>query len=256
MTFQLTFSRRGWPLQDSDTLLFVIISTHILVKRMTMFVCLPGIRSIFQLTSSQGGWRTLLLLHHSVQHFNSHPHEEDDRSLGYWYMVLFFSTHILTRRMTGVRFWHLAGTNVFNSHPHKEDDCHGCHTVLSRTFFNSHPHKEDDEKGTHYKRAQSIFQLTSSRGGWHRLDSGRSRSHLFNSHPHEEDDRGKLMADITITLFNSHPHEEDDYLKELAHRVLDFSTHILTRRMTPAARIPCTIDVIFNSHPHEEDDGL
>ena len=76
--FQLTSSRRGWPIflfvlsrsdnfnshpheeDDCDPVVqpyFGIISTHILTKRMTCLVVRQVYGTIFQLTSSRRGWR-------------------------------------------------------------------------------------------------------------------------------------------------------------------------------------------------------
>ena len=157
--------------------------------------------------------------------------------------------------------------------------CHGCRTVLSRTYFNSHPHEEDDFPpvflllscyiSTHIltKRMtwlsvlhflHTIFQLTSSRRGW--------RSNC-------------TCSDSPERYFNSHPHEEDDMRSDVETGRTIISTHILTKRMTilydpletqfdsfqltssrrgwPALCFAfLTPSNNFNSHPHEEDDGL
>ena len=121
MVFQLTSSRGGWPSfmntpnpfqnfnshpheEDDGSTSFsyptLIISTHILTRRMTMKVENHYTFMIFQLTSSRGGW------HHSYAqkffhiYFNSHPHEEDDDSDNQYITLPNISTHILTRRMT------------------------------------------------------------------------------------------------------------------------------------------------------------
>ena len=61
----------------------------------------------------------------------------------------------------------------------------------------------------------------------------RRRIGFFNSHPHEEDDGGWPCESIRGILFNSHPHEEDDAdVFRICCLCIDFSTHILTRRMT------------------------
>ena len=54
--------------------------------------------------------------------FNSHPHKEDDNDLPEPGVPLYFSTHILTRRMTMPGGNSPFGMILFNSHPHKEDD--------------------------------------------------------------------------------------------------------------------------------------
>ena len=78
-----------------------VISTHILTKRMT----------------------AVAVVHRTNQnHFNSHPHEEDDKA----------GTYPATY------------TLYFNSHPHEEDD--DIHEAFKFVpdHFNSHPHEEDD----------------------------------------------------------------------------------------------------------------
>ena len=62
-----------------DFCLADIISTHILTKRMT------------ELRGIQLAGRN---------HFNSHPHEEDDLTNAFDYETKDISTHILTKRMT------------------------------------------------------------------------------------------------------------------------------------------------------------
>ena len=105
-TFQLTSSRRGWhwinrrietgsdfnshPHEEDDTLNSCVflsshISTHILTKRMTDLELIQLIHLIFQLTSSRRGWRLFCLRPCRTDlYFNSHPHEEDDRTRS-WY---------------------------------------------------------------------------------------------------------------------------------------------------------------------------
>ena len=99
------------------------------------------------------------------KHFNSHPHEEDDRA--------------------GLQ--HLLPSDYFNSHPHEEDDekgktykeeksisthiltkrmtKHPYHLIPQTLHFNSHPHEEDDMQRNITLILQKLFQLTSSRRG-------------------------------------------------------------------------------------------
>ena len=77
-----------------------IFSTHILTSRMTQAQLYTICILIFQLTSSQGGWLFLSKERMSKRLFNSHPHKEDDNDLPEPGVPLYFSTHILTRRMT------------------------------------------------------------------------------------------------------------------------------------------------------------
>ena len=123
---------------------------------------------IFQLTSSRRGWRYISDNRIFLIYFNSHPHEEDDVGIESIFLGLaifqltssrrgwrfypcksskrsHISTHILTKRMTGSVVRYRLIKNDFNSHPHEEDDQH-----LSQSPF-----------------SYRIFQLTSSRRGWH-----------------------------------------------------------------------------------------
>ena len=99
---------------------------------------------IFQLTSSQGGWRYLVLQTWTVPSFNSHPHKEDDCQVSFSVCQHSLSTHILTRRMTSTHFFTF--------------DCKPLSThILTRrmTVYRSS-----------YQCARRDFQLTSSQGGW------------------------------------------------------------------------------------------
>ena len=103
--------------------------------------------SLFQLTSSQGGWLVFFFLSSSS--------------------ASFISTHILTRRMTvSAAIVASVSCPYFNSHPHKEDDLLYMGVDEEWLYFNSHPHKEDDHTKTVSENCGIIFQLTSSQGGW------------------------------------------------------------------------------------------
>ena len=175
--FQLTSSRRGWrcgctqinqkayfnshPHEEDDfpslkNHCHIIISTHILTKRMTQ------IRKRMSLQS----------------HFNSHPHEEDDYNYVDNTTIYIISTHILTKRMTndnlqgkitilfqltssrrGWRNVSVSGRSLalyFNSHPHEEDDYSQMDTRIEQRYFNSHPHEEDDILQVWYRRKLNI----------------------------------------------------------------------------------------------------
>ena len=80
VTFQLTSSRRGWP---------VVVQFH---SRLRYFNSHPHEEDDWLFISTYG----------SMIYFNSHPHEEDDLP-GHWIGVAFhISTHILTKRMTNI----------------------------------------------------------------------------------------------------------------------------------------------------------
>ena len=77
---------------------------------------------------------------------------------------------------------------------------------------------------------------------------------FFNSHPHKEDDKAKRLNKLNRQFFNSHPHKEDDATDHWFDTAKDFSTHILTRRMTDPVYRLSDRKCFFNSHPHKEDD--
>ena len=163
--FQLTSSQGGWrgillvrnpkghffnshPHKEDDGSMYVFtdvanFSTHILTRRMTRYSPYAVLQKIFQLTSSQGGWRYFFSLLLWKQLFNSHPHKEDDWSSFSFNDGLIFSTHILTRRMTSP-FVYMQLLEPFQLTSSQggwlwfDDECiHSC-----------------------------SFQLTSSQGGW------------------------------------------------------------------------------------------
>ena len=240
----------------------LIFSTHILTRRMTSpFVYMQLLEPFqltssqggwlwfddecihscsFQLTSSQGGWPLLSHIRTTGKFFNSHPHKEDDAEFQRSAFSIRFSTHILTRRMTGMA--QLQMPFLY--------------------FFNSHPHKEDDRDPNNFFQPYLIFQLTSSQGGWRVFSCvGVGFIAFFNSHPHKEDDAWIHRAMIEYIFFNSHPHKEDDvvwvycstsnswFFNSHPHKEDDewrynqrrlgksFSTHILTRRMTDVGQV-------------------
>ena len=142
------------------------ISTHILTRRMTAILASSEVGTLFQLTSSRGGWLRYPLSFLRRKYFNSHPHEEDDefkdgRNTGRG----FISTHILTRRMT-----------------------------------------------THWtaRRCSQVFQLTSSRGGWHCPTLLNVWCWVFQLTSSRGGWRLSLLFMLSYNYFNSHPHEEDD----------------------------------------------
>ena len=256
-SFQLTSSRRGWPrcrklfmqvwyfnshpheeddLVCCERLLDILISTHILTKRMTS--------SRFRISTLS-------------EYFNSHPHEEDDdRAIGLVNKQV-ISTHILTKRMTVSFAIFLSSISFQLTSSRRGWRIHIICLPVSR-YFNSHPHEEDDKKNdwkcrlhadisTHIltKRMTCqqmitdiymIFQLTSSRRGWLCYFCQFFFCEYFNSHPHEEDDSILECINQEEHYFNSHPHEEDDFAERLfTINREDISTHILTKRMTDDA---------------------
>ena len=130
------------------------------------------------------------------------------------------STHILTKRMTyssdcTCNLWH------FNSHPHEEDDLVSMLIHNRLRYFNSHPHEEDDFNIAMSKIHLIIFQLTSSRRGWHWPDTNTFRTGI-STHI--------LTKRMTWR-----------YKRASDHRSI--STHILTKRMTITPLMKSRIDV-------------
>ena len=76
--FQLTASRRGWPIQCSAGGRTIQISTHSLTKRLTAMEAAETTHKIFQLTASRRGWLYCSSPSGALDYFNSQPHEEAD----------------------------------------------------------------------------------------------------------------------------------------------------------------------------------
>ena len=165
-TFQLTSSRRGW-------------------------LILNGFLSplqIFQLTSSRRGWRVFYKSKWLVMYFNSHPHEEDDLTQKHLKINRIISTHILTKRMTALFSIICLCMNISTHILTKRMTwflyniffCKiiSTHILTKRMTDDSLSYEEQIAISTHIltKRmtivsdcliAIPIFQLTSSRRGWH-----------------------------------------------------------------------------------------
>ena len=58
--------------------------------------------------------------------------------------------------------------------------------------------------------------------------------------------QSQLVPDLS-TFFNSHPHKEDDRMTFLFYTAINFSTHILTRRMTSVYPINSS-NIHFSTH--------
>ena len=170
VVFQLTSSRRGWQMPQSQRvyadyfnshpheeddlsgLLNIsgqIISTHILTKRMTR--------------QAQHWTRQI--------NFNSHPHEEDDTT---WRRI-----HLMTQQFqltSSRRGWPRGSSSG----------------ITQITFQLTSSRRGWQLKGDRFDHA-FVFQLTSSRRGWQSLNSRYKLLKYFNSHPHEEDDSLKIL---------------------------------------------------------------
>ena len=133
------------------------LSTHILTRRMTTVFCSCFSVKSFQLTSSQGGWRLMIMCIIGRWTFNSHPHKEDD-ILFIWSATFGYdlSTHILTRRMT-LAFWNSFLISSLSTHILTRRMTQIiCRDFICNQSFNSHPHKEDDQGGAYEGRCHCL----------------------------------------------------------------------------------------------------
>ena len=196
----------------------------------------------------------------AISHFNSHPHEEDDRI-----RLCFHNVEL-----------------YFNSHPHEEDDIIqdfpapsgniSTHILTKRMtkslriyrgglFISTHILTKRMTAKEWSKCLHSKFQLTSSRRGWllciegvlvtarFQLTSSRRgwRAWSFHRFPIlsfqlTSSRRGWRLCEACYRFscyFNSHPHEEDDGSQPRWWELrMAISTHILTKRMTNHLKNP------------------
>ena len=147
-------------------IIFVYISTHILTRRMTVSLWNRHTLSVFQLTSSQGGWPIASLNSVSLSVFQL------TSSQGGWQGFIFI----------------LMESEYFNSHPHKEDDLTS-HTDRNQLIIfqltssqggwlaptkvnfgelaiSTHILTRRMTSGRRRTSVLKLFQLTSSQGGW------------------------------------------------------------------------------------------
>ena len=209
----------SWRYQQNHNM----FSTHILTRRMTISLYRRFIPDVFQLTSSQGGWRAIMYAIFSNISFSTHILTRRMTCPSPWKCTpVNFSTHILTRRMTDGKREQESSSHFFNSHPHKEDDIFII-TVFTLTSFSTHilTRKMTMDKireqnrlrfSTHIlTRRMTVlcvnvasyitFQLTSSQGGWQRRELSWRRDKIFNSHPHKEDDQWNRERKVRHKLF-------------------------------------------------------
>ncbi len=174
---------------------------------------------------------TISCLFAIVKLFNSHPHKEDDFGKPEQLAVIAFSTHILTRRMTMKVLITMRQKN-FSTHILTRRMTN--HLATCTDFFNFQLTSSQGGWLTApiNRSLISAFQLTSSQGGWHIFHWTVLLHILFNSHPHKEDDNKICLKQQKKKFFNSHPHKEDDQACKATVLSNNFSTHILTRRMT------------------------
>ena len=185
----------------------------------------------FQLTALQGGWPVKKGKGRKARYFNSQPHKEADR----------FSQTQETLQ------------NYFNSQPHKEADAWDAgvpmrlpistHSLTRRLTECSWTKGEYDFISTHsltrrlthkpYKAyLEKLFQLTASQGGWLQLTEWWYNHQSFQLTASQG---GWLIWKIIVRIilhFNSQPHKEADEIFYNNSKIINISTHSLTRRLT------------------------
>ena len=122
----------------------------------------------FQLTRSRGAWLISEIQSGMKKDFNSHAHVERDPAKPFrTKRTRNFNSHAHVERdpTSASRFRYSVD---FNSHAHVERD-----SILSDVWglaahFNSHAHVERDLRIVYHENFGMSFQLTRSRGAWHR----------------------------------------------------------------------------------------
>ena len=178
---------------------------------MTVSVISDAWSFTFQLTSSQGGWRIRKGWYHLHILFNSHPHKEDDQTI---------------HRQCPQYY-------LFNSHPHKEDDATSGSLRLWEVYFQLTSSQGGWLEAIKQRSVDSIFQLTSSQGGWLSSSNVYQYPSIFQLTSSQGGWLFLTNPKALLQFFNSHPHKEDDCSMCINIMFFRFSTHILTRRMTP-----------------------
>ena len=186
--FQLTSSRRGWPVnclsadfeqayfnshpheEDDISQCFSTysqnISTHILTKRMTVWIMQPYQTNLFQLTSSRRGWLNCCRSTNHLRRFQLTSSRRGWRQRT-WFLVTKRIFQLTSSRRGWPGVWFATSFPIyFNSHPHEEDDASENIWPPPYGYFNSHPHEEDDIDSAFGLDFGYTFQLTSSRRGW------------------------------------------------------------------------------------------
>ncbi len=212
----------------------VVISTHILTKRMTSSAGNNNPSRTFQLTSSRRGWPSA-----GFEDVTSQVFQLTSSRRGWQYKETLqaclqgISTHILTKRMT----WKCKVSVIIRSI--------STHILTKRmTIVMS------------ALRIGVIFQLTSSRRGWHCFHHSNYIQKHFNSHPHEEDDCVKKTIFFCHNISTHILTKRMTTISLIAPTSPVISTHILTKRMTRFRAYVTSYRQHFNSHPHEEDDSF
>ena len=249
LTRRMTENIRKWGGRNG-------ISTHILTRRMTGGDYMADTASLFQLTSSRGGWHCYEQWIGCRAHFNSHPHEEDDVNPSLSTPVIRISTHILTRRMTesnrcGMR------RNDISTH------------ILTRRMTKATPEDMIRVNISTHILTRRMTEPTQHKTGFSDIST-----HILTRRMTESNRCGMRRNDISTHILTRRMTGCSLFLWFLlcisthiltrrmtvlsTHQVngINISTHILTRRMTWLVPGMPRYTLNFNSHPHEEDDIL
>ena len=180
MIFQLTRSRGAWQRVLIRSMTSFCISTHTLTWSVTSDFGFPVTIKWFQLTRSRGAWR-----HKCIYPYWQIFKFQLTRSRGAWHarsgsisIKTAISTHTLTWSVTIDKVGRMIFVDNFNSHAHVERDLSYYHLLC----------------------VIGIFQLTRSRGAWHKLDSPKSLYTHFNSHAHVERDTPSIVVEEALKI--------------------------------------------------------
>ena len=148
----------------------------------------PVLSGQFQLTASQGGWRQAVCQLPFFLYFNSQPHKEADAIQPVNH--LFFTKFQLTASQGG---WPVTSTGIRSHLIFQLTASQGGWRYQEawadyRYNFNSQPHKEADERASVSSICWVAFQLTASQGGWQHHEEDDNKPWYFNSQPHKEAD--------------------------------------------------------------------
>ena len=165
------------------------ISTHTLTWSVTLINLMKQAGITFQLTRSRGAWPSLLDTLHYPLHFNSHAHVERDETFTETFArTKHFNSHAHVERDPCVRHTQQPQPH-FNSHAHVERDLTTAQALIN-PLISTHTLTWSVTLGlvfglyrkhisthtltwsvTYYDiicMNRQIFQLTRSRGAWHR----------------------------------------------------------------------------------------
>ena len=124
--------------------IFSIISTHDLTKRSTFQLREMNLTETFQLTTSRRGRLCYLQARTTKRYFNSRPHEEVDFIYGMEFVVMYISTHDLTKRSTSTNQAVLPQV-PFQLTTSRRGRHSSFSAAKSQENFNSRPHEEVDQ---------------------------------------------------------------------------------------------------------------